>query len=164
MIDAYMGIQEYIVAITQFLNNFVIPTIFALAFLFFIVNVARYFIMHGSEDEGRKSARQLAIYGIITFVITLSIWGIVNLLLYSLGISGQSSPRSAPDYMQSRGNAGGSPTGGAGVWDPNDGYVDPGPDYQDNDAGYQLPGQYQGGDNAGGVDDVPAFNVGGSPI
>lgn len=168
-----MGIQGYLIAFTQFLNDFVIPTIFALAFLFFLWNAARYFIFHSNEDTGRESARQLAIYGILAFVITLSLWGVVNLLLYTFGISELSNSLSTPDYMQSRSGAGGAPgTGSTGGYDANDGYVDPTAPWDPNE-GYADPGQAwdpntgyvdPGTQGAGEYGDALPFNEGGSPI
>ena len=82
-----MGIQIFICNIIAFLNFTILPFLIAIAFLFFIWNMARYFIIQGGEEESRRKAKQNAIYGILAFVIILSIWGIVNLLVFGLGFS-----------------------------------------------------------------------------
>jgi len=90
-------LQEYMVAILMFINNTLIPSLFALAFLFFIINVVRYFIIGGASDDGRKSAKRLALWGIIAFVLMVSIWGIVNMLVYGFGFG--RTLYVCPDYM-----------------------------------------------------------------
>jgi len=91
------SIQSLIIAIITFLNNILIPFILGLAFLFFIWNIFRFFILKGATEEGREKAKRSAIYGIAAFVIIVSIWGIVNLLVDSIGIG--SVPAVVPDYL-----------------------------------------------------------------
>ncbi len=76
--------------IVVIVNHYIIPTMFALAFLFFLAGVARYLIIgqvQGNE-EAKEKGKHLALGGIIGFVVLFGIWGIVNLfleLLTSLG-------------------------------------------------------------------------------
>lgn len=91
------GIQDFLIALLNFLNEVVVPFIFALAFLFFIWNAARYFIIESGNEEGREKAKRLALWGIIAFVLMISIWGIVNLLVGGLGFS--RSGFVCPDYL-----------------------------------------------------------------
>lgn len=73
-------------AVLTFINNVLVPLVFALAFLMFIWGVFQYFIL-GSDDEGkRETGRSFMLYGIIGFVVMVSIWGIVNIL--STGLFG----------------------------------------------------------------------------
>lgn len=97
MIERMKSIQSLIGDSIVFLNKTVVPFLFALAFLFFIVTAARYFIIGGGSEDARKKARLLALWGIIAFVVMVSIWGIVNVLLSSLNISGGRPV--CPDYL-----------------------------------------------------------------
>lgn len=91
------SVQSYIVAIIQFINNTIIPVLFGLALLFFLVNAARYFILKGGDSDGQEKARSLALYGIGAFVALLSLWGIVNLLVEDLGFDRENPI--TPDYI-----------------------------------------------------------------
>jgi uncharacterized membrane protein HdeD (DUF308 family) len=65
--------------IVSFVDSSVIPLLFALAFIFFLIGVARYFF--SQSDEEREKGRQFVIWGIIGLVVLFSLWGIVNLFL-----------------------------------------------------------------------------------
>lgn len=92
-----MDLQTYLIDIGYFINFTLIPFLFALALFFFIFNAARYFIIGAGDAAKRESARRLALYGIGAFVILVSLWGVVNLLAYSLNIDYDRSI--CPDYM-----------------------------------------------------------------
>jgi len=90
-----------LIAYTIFFINFrVVPLLFAIAFLFFVWNAFRYFILGANNEDDRARARSLMLYGIGAFVILVSIWGIVNLLTVSLGID-QENPIK-PDYVEQK--------------------------------------------------------------
>lgn len=108
----YRSLQEYIIAAMAFINNVVLPFLFALALLFFLFNVVRYFVIGSSDQGARESARQLALYGIAGFVFLVSLWGIVNLFVNGLGWYGNGSV--TPDYMQD-----------SGYYDSDSSYADP---------------------------------------
>lgn len=69
------------------LNVVVVPVIFTLAFLVFIYGVFKYFFLHGDSDSSRAEGRQFIIWGIIGMAVLFSTWGLVNILLSTLGIS-----------------------------------------------------------------------------
>src|SRR3989338_10308274 len=85
------------VALAGFFNSTVVPLLFALAFLFFIINATRYFIIGGDKEAERAKARTFATWGIIAFVLMVSIWGIVNLLVNGFGID--NSGPICPDFL-----------------------------------------------------------------
>lgn len=89
------SLQGYLVLILSFLNNVIIPLIFSIALLFFLVNVARSFIIEAEAD--REKARSLALYGIAAFVFLVSIWGIVNMFVGGLGFG--NNEVQCPDYL-----------------------------------------------------------------
>lgn len=80
------SLQGYILLILRFINNTILPLIFSIALLFFLINAGRYFILQGAESEGKEKAKRLALYGIAGFVLMVSIWGIVNMFVFGLGI------------------------------------------------------------------------------
>lgn len=57
----------------------IIPLLYALAFLFFLIGMARFFFAY--SEENRQKGKQFALWGIIGFVVLFSVWGLVKLLL-----------------------------------------------------------------------------------
>lgn len=90
-------IQTLLSNVLQFISKSVIPFLFGLAFLFIVINVFRYFILKGADEEGQKKAKSLIVYGVAAFVFLATFFGIVNLLSKSTGLEGKSAPEA--DYM-----------------------------------------------------------------
>jgi len=87
----------YVIDITEFLNEVIIPFLFAIAFLVFIYNAIRYSVIEGSNEEGQEKARALALYSIAAFVFLIIFWGVVSLLTESLDFYWQGPV--CPDYL-----------------------------------------------------------------
>lgn len=68
-------------SIVPIVDGVFIPLLYALAFLFFIYGIFRYFFSD-SEDK-RKEGRAFALSGIIALAVIFSVWGLVRLLLVS---------------------------------------------------------------------------------
>lgn len=93
-----MDLQTFVITFAEFLNNVIIPFLIGIAFLIFVVNVIRYFVIGGGEPESREKARMLATYALLGFTFILILWGIVNMLTSSLGLTnGGFFP--CPDYF-----------------------------------------------------------------
>jgi hypothetical protein len=99
-----MNIQAFLTSILTFLNTIILPFLIALAFLFFIWNATRYFIIGGGSEESQQKAKILAFWGIAAFVLIVSLWGIVNLIVGGLGFG--TSTVIFPDYYVSGGASG----------------------------------------------------------
>lgn len=97
----YMNIQTFLENIITFLYSIILPFLIAIAFLFFIINATRYFIIGGGSEESQQKAKTLALWGIVAFVLILSLWGIVNLFVGGLGFG--TSTVIFPDYYVSGG-------------------------------------------------------------
>lgn len=70
-----------------FLTRRIVPVIMGIALLFFLWGLARY-IMQTDSVEGKKSARDIMIWGIITLFVMSAIWGFVALLQQLTGARG----------------------------------------------------------------------------
>ena len=68
--------------IVPFFDLAVIPLFYALAFLFFLVGLVRYFFTGG--EENREKGRAFALWGLIAMALIFSIWGIVKLLVSAI--------------------------------------------------------------------------------
>jgi hypothetical protein len=107
-----------------FIHSTILPLLFSIALLFFLINATRYFIIEGADSGGRERAKELALYGIGAFVFLISIWGIVNMFVNGLGIANDRSI--CPDYLDSWCNY----SGYGGLGSPSEGnrFLDSGSD------------------------------------
>jgi hypothetical protein len=81
------------------INGILVPVLFALAFIMFLWGIAKAYIFNAGDESERKKGHQLLLWGIIAFVIMISLWGLVNVVAVSFGLQGFSAPpppRSTP--------------------------------------------------------------------
>lgn len=81
------GVTTFAQNIIEFINGTLVPFIFAVAFIVFIWGIFTYFIRGGADEGKRDEGKQLMLWGIIGFVVMVSVWGIVNLLANGLGFT-----------------------------------------------------------------------------
>jgi hypothetical protein len=84
------SIQQLIKFGIDFINNILVPLVFALSFFIFIFGVFRYFVAGAADQEARKKGLDVMIYGIVGIAAMLSVYGLVNLLTGSITLTGQS--------------------------------------------------------------------------
>ena len=84
----------YLSSIIGFINVYLVPFLFAIAFIVFIWGVFQYFIAGGANEEQRDKGKQFVMWGIIGFVVMVSLWGLVNLITGTLnfGEGGKTPP------------------------------------------------------------------------
>lgn len=82
-------INSFIGSINTFINNVLIPLVFAVALLVFIWGMFNYFIRGGHDPDKQKEGKDLMLYAVVGFVLMVSIFGIVNLIAGGLGFSGE---------------------------------------------------------------------------
>lgn len=70
--------------IVPFINDGVIPLLYALAFIFFLIGMVRFFF--SASEEKREQGKQHAFWGIIGLVVLFGVWGFVKLFLSILGV------------------------------------------------------------------------------
>jgi succinate dehydrogenase/fumarate reductase cytochrome b subunit len=93
-----LSAQGFIAGFLAFTNSVLIPFLLGFAFLFFVFNAFRFFIVNGSNEEGQKNAKNLAVYGVLAFVVLIIFWGVVNLLASSVGFN--EGIETTPDYVE----------------------------------------------------------------
>lgn len=64
--------------------SFIIPLIFGLAFLMFLWGITRAWILGGGDEKSVTAGKQIALAGIIGFVVMVGVWGIVALVRDSI--------------------------------------------------------------------------------
>lgn len=68
-------------------NTVVVPIIIALAFGAFVWGVVNNYFIHGAEDASRTKGSKFILWGVIGLVVIFSVWGIVNIMLSTLGVA-----------------------------------------------------------------------------
>jgi NADH:ubiquinone oxidoreductase subunit 2 (subunit N) len=69
------------------INNVAVPIVFALAFLVFIWGIFQYFIQGGHDEEKREAGKSLMLWGLIGFFVMVSVWGLVHILIGTVGLN-----------------------------------------------------------------------------
>jgi hypothetical protein len=83
-----MTFAQLVNQIINIINTIVVPLIAALAFFVFVYGVVKYFFLNNEGDEKKmKEGKEFIFWGILGLVVLFSVWGFVNLLLSTLGIS-----------------------------------------------------------------------------
>ncbi len=61
------------------IEKYVIPIIFAIAFIYFLLGVLKY-VRSGGDGDARTEARNMMLYGIIALFVMSAVWGLVQVL------------------------------------------------------------------------------------
>jgi hypothetical protein len=94
-IGAICGIGNMILTV---INGVLVPVLFAVAFIVFLYGIAKAYIFSaGSETEVAKG-HKLILWGLIAFVVMISIWGLVNVVANTFGLSGAYAPTLPRSY------------------------------------------------------------------
>ncbi|MHB8660720.1 MAG: pilin [Minisyncoccota bacterium] len=80
-------LQGYSASIINIINGLVAPVLLAIAFIFFLWGVYKYFIFGATNDTERATGRQFVLWSIIGFVVIFSIWGLVGVVGSTFGLS-----------------------------------------------------------------------------
>ena len=75
--------------IIGFINDVLVPFVFAVSLLVFVYGVYMFFFYQGNTDDadsGRKTGKFYMLWAVIAFVFMVSVWGIVNLLAGGLDL------------------------------------------------------------------------------
>lgn len=95
--SAQANLGTFLANLNNFLGRVIIPFLLGMAFLIFVWNAIRYFVLEGNNQQGQENARALALYSILAFVLIVIFWGIVNVLVDGFGLGGVAQPGS--DYV-----------------------------------------------------------------
>lgn len=106
------SVQSFGTDFIDFINGILIPIVFSVALVIFIYQMVRYFIIDVNDADGRENARNYAIFSLIAFVLMVSVWGIVNLVVAGTGLG--RSEVVCPDTVPEEYCGEGSETGDTG--------------------------------------------------
>lgn len=74
-----MTFADFVQLLVRLVDTAIIPLLYALAFIAFLIGMVRYFFMGG--EEARTAGKQFMLWSIIGFVVLFATWGIVRLFL-----------------------------------------------------------------------------------
>lgn len=81
-------ITPYTNGIITLINNVLVPLLFAIALITFVWGVYKYFILGAAEEKSRADGRQFVMWGIIGFVVILSLWALVTVVKDTFNLTG----------------------------------------------------------------------------
>ncbi|MBI5405671.1 hypothetical protein HY972_01370 [Candidatus Kaiserbacteria bacterium] len=84
--------------ILYLINSVLVPVLFAVAFIVFLYGVARAYIFSVGDADKVAEGHKLILWGIIGFVVMISLWGIVNVVANTFGLWGYGAPRFPTSY------------------------------------------------------------------
>lgn len=90
--NCVVGVCGVANTILYIINNVLVPVLFALAFIVFLYGIARAYIFSGGDPAKVSEGHKLVLWGIIAFVVMISIWGLVNVVAATFGLGGSSAP------------------------------------------------------------------------
>ncbi|MFZ3043586.1 MAG: hypothetical protein WA058_00540, partial [Minisyncoccia bacterium] len=74
------------------INGVAVPLIFAISFIVFLYGIAKAYIFSRGDEGEVKKGHQLLLWGLIGFAVMVSIWGLVNVVANTFGLSGSYAP------------------------------------------------------------------------
>lgn len=83
-------VGDYIETIITFIDDVLFPLALAIAFIFLVWGIVKYFVIGGDSDDGKSKGKQLIIYALVGFVIIFSFYGIVKIIQNGLGLNDSS--------------------------------------------------------------------------
>jgi hypothetical protein len=92
------------------INDYVVPLIFAVAFVIFLFRVYQLFIQGGSNEESVQNGRKFVMWSLVGFFLMFSVWGLINLLINTLGFDSSSMP-AIPTFLNTSSGSGALNTG-----------------------------------------------------
>ena len=82
--------------IINIINNVLVPVLFAVAFIFFLLGAFNTFILGAQSEEVKDKGKNQMLWGLIGFFVMVSIWGLVNILTGTISFGNPTGPSNVP--------------------------------------------------------------------
>lgn len=86
--------------ILYLINDVAVPLLFAISFIVFLYGIAQAYIFSKGDVAKVEAGHKLLLYGLIGFVVMISLWGLVNVVSNTFGLSNQSLQSLPNSYPQ----------------------------------------------------------------
>lgn len=80
------------------INSVLVPVLFAIAFIVFLIGVAKAYIFSHGDPAKVAEGHKLVLWGVVAFAVMLSLWGLVNVIASTFGLAGYSAPPTPTSY------------------------------------------------------------------
>jgi hypothetical protein len=84
--------------ILYIINAILVPVLFAVAFIMFLYGIADAYIFSHGDATKVAEGHKLVLWGLIAFAVMISIWGLVNIVANTFGLSGAYAPTPPTSY------------------------------------------------------------------
>lgn len=81
------GISSLATLIINLINNVFVPVLFAVAFIVFLYGIAKTYILSRGEAAQVETGHKIILWGLIGFFVMVSVWGLVNIIVDTFGLS-----------------------------------------------------------------------------
>ena len=78
--------------ILYIINDILVPVLFSIAFIVFLYGVFAKYILSNGDEEKVADGHKLILWGLIGFAVMISVWGLVNVVANTFGLTGSSAP------------------------------------------------------------------------
>ena len=92
------GIGGVAATVLYLINSVLVPVLFAVAFIVFLYGIAKAYIFSSGEPAEIEKGHKLILWGIIGFVVMISLWGLVNVVTITFGLGGSYAPHLPMSY------------------------------------------------------------------
>ncbi len=89
------GVQDFMAGITDQIINPIVGIIFALALVYFLYGLVSFIFSAGNEQK-RADGKQHMVWGTIGMTIMVSVFGLLQLVLFTFSIQGDKLPAELP--------------------------------------------------------------------
>jgi len=93
------GIGCVALTILYIINSILVPLLFAVSFMVFLYGVAKSYIFSHGEPGEVSEGHKLILWGVIGFVVMISLWGLVNVVANTFGLWGAGAPSLPKSYQ-----------------------------------------------------------------
>ena len=83
---SYSSLKNLVAYFICLINKFLVPILGTLALIFFIWGIVQY-VINADNEEARAEGKKVIIWGIIGLFSMVGVWGLVNLLISTLGFN-----------------------------------------------------------------------------
>ena len=90
-------VESYTNSFIDFINLYLVPLLMAVALIVFLYGIFKFFILGASDEKSRTEGRKFALNGIIGFVIILSVWGIVYIVVETFNLNVTNTSLKTPE-------------------------------------------------------------------
>ena len=86
------GLGSLANTIINLINGVLVPLLFSVAFIVFLYGVFKKYIWSRGDEAEVEAGHKLILWGLLGFVVMISVWGLVNVVATSFGLTGYSAP------------------------------------------------------------------------